>query len=53
MIQAVKEFIEYNIDLIEKQNWEEVFKNWYLYNTDYYFEDVMDVLKVVEPNIWK
>ena len=53
MIQAVKDFIEYNIDLIEDQKWEELFKNWYIYNNDYYFEDVMDVLEVAEPDIWK
>lgn len=53
MIQEVKDFIEYNIDLIEEQNWKELFKNWYIYNKDYYFEDMMHVLKVAEPDIWK
>lgn len=52
MIQEVKDFIEYNIDLIEERRWEDLFKNWCCYNKDYYFEDMMDILKVVEPDIW-
>ena len=52
MIQAVKDFIEYNIDLIEEKRWEDLFKNWYIYKKDYYTLDLMDVLEVVESNIW-
>ena len=52
MTQAVKEFIEYNIDVIEKSNWDELFLNWYAYRKDYYFDDMMEVLEVAIPNIW-
>lgn len=47
MTQEVKEFIEYAINDIEQGNWEEVFKTWYLYNKDYYFEDFIEVLESV------
>ena len=53
MVQEVKEFIEYNIDVIEKQNWDELFLNWYAYRNDYYFDDMMEILEVAIPDIWK
>lgn len=52
MTESVKTFIEANIELIEDKDWEEVFKQWYIYNQDYYFRSMMDVLEVVEPDIW-
>lgn len=52
MVKAVKEFIEYNIDIIEKEAWDELFLNWYAYRNDYYFDDMMEVLEVAIPNIW-
>lgn len=52
MIPAVKEFIEYNIDVIEKEDWNEFFLNWYAYRHDYYFDDMMEVLEVAIPDIW-
>ena len=45
MIQAVKEFIEHNIDSIDKHDWETVFKSWYLYRKDYYFDDFIEILE--------
>ena len=53
MNKFVKEFIEYNIDTIEKENWNELFLNWYAYRNDYYFDDMMEVLEVAIPNIWR
>ena len=52
MVQAVKEFIEHNIDYIEKQDWETVFKNWYIYNKDYYFDDFIDILEQADIDVW-
>lgn len=52
MLEKVKDFIEYNIDIIEKEDWNELFLNWYAYRNDYYFDDMMEVLKVVFPDIW-
>ena len=52
MNAAVKEFIEYNIEVIEQGNWHELFLNWYAYRKDYYFDDMMDVLEVAIPDIW-
>ena len=52
MVKTVKEFIEYNIDIIEKEAWDELFLNWYAYRKDYYFDDMMEVLEVAIPNIW-
>ena len=52
MIQAVKDFIEYNIEVIEKEDWNDLFLNWYAYRNDYYFDDMMEVLEVAIPNIW-
>ena len=45
MVEDVKEFIEYNIDYIDKHDWETVFKNWYIYDKDYYFDDFIGVLE--------
>lgn len=53
MTQAVKEFIEYNIDYIEKDDWETVFKNWYIYNKDYYFNDFIDILEQAGIDVWE
>lgn len=53
MVQAVKEFIEYNIDYIDKHDWETVFKNWYIYNKDYYFDDFIDVLEQADIDVWE
>lgn len=47
MVEEVKEFIEYTINDIEQENWEVVFKTWYLYNKDYYFDDFIEVLESV------
>lgn len=52
MNTLIKEFIEYNIDIIEKQQWDELFKNWYMFNKDYYFDDMMEVLETAYDNIW-
>lgn len=53
MIQAVKEFIEYNIDYIDKHDWETVFKNWYIYKKDYYLEDFIEILEQADIDVWK
>jgi hypothetical protein len=53
MTKDVKEFIEYNIDYIEKDDWKTVFKNWYIYNKDYYFDDFMDTLEQAGIDVWK
>ena len=53
MTQAVKYFIEYNIDYIDKHDWETVFKNWYIYNEDYYFDDFIETLEQAGINVWK
>lgn len=53
MVQAVKEFIEYNIDYIDKHDWETVFKNWYIYNKDYYFDDFIDILEQADIAVWE
>ena len=53
MLKPVKEFIEYNIDIIEKEDWNELFLNWYAYRHDYYFDDMMEALETAFPNIWK
>lgn len=53
MIQAVKYFIEYNIDDIDKHDWETVFKNWYIYNKDYYFDDFIEILEQAGIAVWK
>jgi hypothetical protein len=45
MVQAVKEFIEDNIELIDDGNWKEVFLNWYRYNNDYYFDEFIEILE--------
>lgn len=51
MIQAVKEFIEYNIDYIDKHDWETVFKNWYIYDKDYYFDDFIEILEQADIDV--
>ena len=53
MVQAVKEFIEYNIDYIDKHDWETVFKNWYIYNKGYYFDDFIEILEQADIDVWK
>ena len=53
MLQAVKEFIEYNIDYIDKHDWDTVFKNWYIYNKDYYFDDFIEILEQADIDVWK
>lgn len=53
MVQAVKYFIEYNIDYIDKHDWETVFKNWYIYNKDYYFDDFIEILEQADIDVWK
>lgn len=45
MTNSVKEFIEHNIDYIEKQDWETVFKNWYTDGDDYYFDDLIQTFR--------
>ena len=45
MVEHIKYFIENNIDYIDKHDWETVFKNWYIYNKDYYFDDFIDILE--------
>ena len=53
MVQAVKEFIEHNIDLIDKHDWKEVFLNWYAYNKDYYFDEFIETLEQAGINVWE
>lgn len=53
MTKGVKEFIEYNIDYIEKDDWETVFKNWYIYNKDYYFDDFIHTLEQAGIDVWE
>ena len=53
MVQAVKEFIEHNIDYIDKHDWETVFKNWYIYKKDYYFDDFIEILEQADINVWE
>lgn len=53
MVEAVKYFIEHNIDYIEKQDWKEVFLNWYAYNKDYYFDEFMETLEEAGIDVWK
>ena len=45
MTNSVKEFIEHNIDYIEKQDWETVFKKWYTDGDDYYFDDLIQTFR--------
>lgn len=42
--QHVKKFIEANIDYIENEDWESLFKNWYIFGNDYYWEELVDCL---------
>lgn len=53
MVEDVKEFIEYNIDYIDKHDWETVFKNWYIYDKDYYFDDFIGVLEQADIDVLK
>ena len=53
MVQAVKEFIEYNIDYIDKHDWREVFLNWYAYNKNYYFDEFIETLEEAGIDVWK
>lgn len=53
MTKHVKEFIELNIDAIEQSDWVTVFKNWYIYDKDIYFDELMSVLESAYSNIWK
>ncbi len=53
MIQAVKYFIEHNIDHIEKHDWKEVFLNWYAYDKDYYFDEFIEILEQAGIDVWK
>ena len=53
MVEIVKDFIEYNIDIIDQGKWDELFLNWYAYRHDYYFDDMMEILEVALPDIWK
>lgn len=53
MLQAVKYFIEHNIDYIDKHDWETVFKKWYIYNKDYYFDDFIEILEQADIDVWK
>ena len=53
MNKAIKEFIEYNIEYIDKHDWETVFKNWYIYRKDYYFDDFIEILEQADIDVWK
>ena len=53
MNQHIKHFIEYNIDDIDKHDWESVFKNWYIYNKDYYFDDFINTLEQADIDVWE
>ena len=53
MVQAVKYFIEHNIDHIDKHDWREVFLNWYAYNKDYYFDEFIETLEQAGINVWE
>lgn len=53
MVEAVKLFIEHNIDYIEENDWETFFKNWYIYNKDYYFEDLIEIFEQAGIDVWE
>lgn len=53
MIEAVKDFIEHNIDLIDKHDWREVFLNWYAYGKDYYFDELIETFEEAGIDVWK
>lgn len=53
MVEAIKYFIEHNIDHIEKHDWETVFKNWYIYDKDYYFDDFIEILEQADIDVWE
>ena len=53
MTQAIKEFIEHNIDHIDKHDWKEVFLNWYAYNKNYYFDEFIETLEEAGIDVWK
>lgn len=53
MVEAVKYFIEHNIDHIEKHDWREVFLNWYAYNKNYYFDEFIETLEEADIDVWK
>ena len=53
MTKAVKYFIEYNIDYIDKHDWDAVFRNWYIYNEDLYFDDFIATLEQAGVSVWK
>ena len=51
MTETVKYFIEYNIDYIDKHDWEAVFRNWYIYNEDRYFDDFIATLEQADIDV--
>ena len=53
MTNSVKEFIEDNIDDIEKQDWETVFKNWYTDGDDYYFDDLIQTFRQANIDVFE
>lgn len=53
MVEAVKYFIEHNIDYIDKHDWREVFLNWYAYNKNYYFDEFIEILEQAGIDVWK
>lgn len=53
MVEAVKYFIEHNIDYIDKHDWREVFLNWYAYNKNYYFDELIETLEEAGIDVWK
>lgn len=53
MVGAVKYFIEQNIEYIDKHDWETVFKNWYIYDKAYYFDEFIETLEQADIDVWK
>ena len=53
MTQAIKEFIEHNIDYIDKHDWRKLFLNWYAYNKNYYFDEFIETLEEAGIDVWK
>ena len=45
LLEPVKYFIEDNIEYIDKHDWKTVFKNWYIYDKEYCFDDFIEALE--------
>ena len=51
--ETVATFIETNIDNINNNNWEDVFKHWYLLADDYYLADLFHALEQAGIDVQK